>query len=207
MMKTPHRQPTDEERYQEMRMHVSNLTDKLGMPIDPGIFETVVVFNLLGLQTFQSCEGHLAHGCPYPWVMVADNERSKMFNRMWMHVCELEAQAKAAGTREAYDDFLSADVYLRALMVRWEPEETVCEYIIELLDGFYVDQQEQTNPARLVVNRMHPGTYRIEPGFSRTRKELPECYKAYYLARGQEEMHKFTDYLKRQWHDIRVAHS
>lgn len=207
MVDTPHRQQTEEERYQEMSAYISNLTDKLGMPIDSGIFETVVVLNLLGLQTFQSCEGHMDHGCPYPWVMVIDNERSRIFNRMWMHVCELEKHAPAAQTKEAYDSYLSADIYLHVLMVKWEAEDTVFEHITEMLDSFYAGQQEPTNPARLLVKRLHPGTYRIEPGFSRTAKELPECFKASYLERGQEEMRAFTDYLKRRWHDIRTEHT
>jgi len=204
MVDTPHRQQTEEERYQEMSAYVSNLTDKLGMPIDSGIFETVVVFNLLGLQTFQSCEGHMDHGCPYPWVMVIDNERSRIFNRMWMRVCELEKHAKVAQIKEAYDCYLSADIYLRVLMVKWEAEDAVFEHITQMLDGFYASQLEQTNPARLLVKRLHPGTYRIEPGFTWTAKELPECFKASYLERGQEEMQAFTNYLKRCWHDIRA---
>lgn len=49
---------TPEHGYQEMHARVATFTDKLGTPIDPGIFETVVALNLLGLHTLQSCEGH-----------------------------------------------------------------------------------------------------------------------------------------------------
>ncbi len=50
---------------------VGNVRDKLGLPVDAGIRDTVVVLNLLGLPTTQSCGGHVnatGHGLPAPWV-------------------------------------------------------------------------------------------------------------------------------------------
>ncbi len=205
MVQTPSRHDTrtPEQRYQEMHERVSTFTDKLGTPIDPGIFETVVALNLLGLHTFQSCEGHLDHGCPYPWVTIIDDERSRTFNRRWLSVCELEEQAKASGTATAYDSYLSADIQLRALLAKWEAEDLVFGQITELLDAFYAEQEMQTNPARLLMRRLQPGTYRIEPGFSLVGKELPDELKATYLARGRAEMQAFTTFLKRQWQQSR----
>lgn len=48
----------------------SRVTDALGKPIDPEIFETVVIMNILGFQTIQSCGGHLEkkRGLLLPWV-------------------------------------------------------------------------------------------------------------------------------------------
>ncbi len=102
MIFTPSRHITNtpEHRYEEMRAYVFSLTDKQGEPVDPGIFKAVVALNLLGVRTFQSCEGHLDHGCPYPWVTVIDEERSRQFNRRWVQVCELEEQAKSVRTIE-----------------------------------------------------------------------------------------------------------
>lgn len=205
MVQTParHDTRTPEQRYQEMHERVSTFTDKLGTPIDPCIFETVVALNLLGLHIFQSCEGHLDHGCPYPWVTIIDDERSRTFNRMWLSVCELEEQAKASRTATTYDSYLSADIQLRALLARWEAEDPVFGQITELLDAFYAEQEMQTNPVRLLVKRLQPGTYRIEPGFSFMEKELPNDLKMIYLARGQAEMQAFTTSLKKQWQQSR----
>ena len=199
MVQTPSRHDTrtPEQCYQEMHERVATFTDKLGMPIDPGIFETVVALNLLELHTFQSCEGHLDHGCPYPWVTIIDEERSRTFNRTWLSMCVLEEQAKASRTATAYDYYLSADIELRAQLARWEAEDLVFRQITELFDAFYAEQERQTNPPRLLVRRLHPGTYRIEPGFSLVVKELPDDLKATYLARGQAEMQAFTSSLKR----------
>ena len=111
----------------------------------------------------------------------------------------LASVAKASRTATAYDYYLSAEIQLRALLAKWEAEDLVFGQITELLDAFYTEQEMQTNPARLLVKRLHPGTYRIEPGFSLVIKELPDDLKATYLARGQAEMQAFTSYLKRQW--------
>lgn len=54
--------------WNEAAEQFSKVTDKLGKPIDQGIFELVVCLNLLEIPTRQSCEGHLGWGLPYPWV-------------------------------------------------------------------------------------------------------------------------------------------
>ncbi|HZO75528.1 MAG TPA: hypothetical protein VFB60_25210 [Ktedonobacteraceae bacterium] len=91
---------------------VEQFTDKLGLGIDSGIFETVVALNLLRIQTVQSCEGHLDHGYAYPWITVVDAERKRLLTREWSHICALEDQAKTVGTAEAYNQYLSADIRL-----------------------------------------------------------------------------------------------
>src|SRR5690242_14050996 len=49
----------------------AHVTDRLGMPIDPEIFETVVVLNALGMTTTMSCGGHLdERGLLLPWVEI-----------------------------------------------------------------------------------------------------------------------------------------
>ncbi len=201
MVQTPDRYNTltPEQGYQQMCERVATFTDKLGTPIDPGIFETVVALNLVGLHTFQSCEGHLDHGSPYPWVTITDEERSRTFNRQWLSVCELEAQAKASRTATAYESYLCADIRLRTLLAQWEAEDLIFRQIIELLDAFYVEQERPVDPVRLFVKRLRPGTYRIEPGFSQLAKELPDDLKATYLARGQAEMQALACSLKTQW--------
>ena len=190
---------TPEQQYEEMCKRVATFTDKLGATIDDGIFDTVVALNLLGFHTFQSCEGHLDHGYPYPWVTVLDDERTRMFNRLWMSVCELEEQAKVSKTESAYDHYLRADVELRLLTIQWEADDDVYRKIIELLSTFSKSQERHTHSARLFVKRLHPGLYRIEPAFSMAVKKLPDSLTATYLTRGQTEMQNFANFLKKEW--------
>jgi len=50
--------------------HFSRVTDAHGRPIDPEIFETVVVLNALGIPTIMSCGGHIddGRGLLLPWI-------------------------------------------------------------------------------------------------------------------------------------------
>lgn len=60
--------------WKELAEEFSHVTDKIGRPIDEGIFEIVVALNMLGIHTRQSCEGHLDHGFAYPWIaLLASN--------------------------------------------------------------------------------------------------------------------------------------
>ena len=45
-------------------------TDKLGVPIESGIFDTVLYLNSLGFPTTQSCEGHIGQSLVAPWVEI-----------------------------------------------------------------------------------------------------------------------------------------
>ncbi len=54
--------------YKRIKRKLEQTGDKLGRPIDPLVFETVLYFNLLGIETAASCEGHLDHGVAAPWV-------------------------------------------------------------------------------------------------------------------------------------------
>ncbi len=188
---------TNIQRYLEMRERVATFTDKLGTPLDPGIEETVIALNLLGLQTVQSCEGHLDHGCPYPWVTVINREHSRRFTKVWSQVCALEEEAKQTATEQAYDYYLAADSALRLHLSQWKRDDTLFPRLIGLLDTYYAGREE--TPVRLMVLRLHPGLCRIEPGWSHLAKELPESLKARYLERSQTEMQAFTGYLMEQW--------
>lgn len=184
------------QRYQEMCARVAQFKDKLDCEVDGGIFETVVMLNLAGITTFQSCEGHLDHGALYPWVTVIDVEQDRLFNRRWLTVCELEEQAKEANTPEAHDRWLAADTQLRLTVAQYQQNNPFYPQVAHLLDTFY-ERKGTPGPCRLLIERFKsPTLLRIQPGFAEMAKELPEVLKARYLKRGQTEMQQFTAFLK-----------
>src|SRR5689334_15403267 len=61
-------QQAEKEPLSLLRERFAHVTDRLGKGIDPGIFETVVMLNAIGLVTTGSCEGHEQEGSPAPWV-------------------------------------------------------------------------------------------------------------------------------------------
>lgn len=50
------------EQWLKAQQATKQLTDGQGMPIDGGIFDTITVLRLLGINTCMSCEGHLDRG-------------------------------------------------------------------------------------------------------------------------------------------------
>lgn len=62
----------DNKAYQDMAAKIATLADRLGHPIDLGIRHAVIAFNLQGLHTTASCEGHINWGLPYPWIDLED---------------------------------------------------------------------------------------------------------------------------------------
>jgi hypothetical protein len=62
--------PADTDRratWERTGQEVAELTDGLGMHIDPGIRDAVTALRLLGLRTEASCEGHDSWGVGAPW--------------------------------------------------------------------------------------------------------------------------------------------
>jgi hypothetical protein len=182
---------------------LAQLTDALGTPIDPGIFETVVLLNLLGFPTVQSCEGHLDHGTAYPWVTVAEQALQRRYLQQWQQVCQLQEQAHQSGDPAALDRYYRALAELQLAQAQWKQEETLRARLIALLDAFYAQQPCRCPATRLLVQRHHPGLYRIRPVYA--ADPPPEALRASYLERGQEEMRAWTRYLRQCWERQRAA--
>lgn len=53
------------------------IRDKPGQTIDQGILQTVIALNANNIPTLASCEGHLDHGEPFPWVDIGNPEDKK----------------------------------------------------------------------------------------------------------------------------------
>jgi hypothetical protein len=78
-----------QEKWNYITKEIEFIVDKLGEPIDNGIKESVIALNAHNFGTMASCEGHLDHGFPYPWVdigsqIAAENNKVKSrFNKLW----------------------------------------------------------------------------------------------------------------------------
>lgn len=62
-----------------------NLTDEWG-GIDSKMKNAVYILNLLDLPTTGSCEGHIDHGSPAPWIMIQKtdeaNKNEKIYQKL-----------------------------------------------------------------------------------------------------------------------------
>lgn len=179
--------------WEEGCAEVARFADKLGAPIDTGIFDTVVALNLLGMTTYQSCEGHLDHGCPYPWVTLVDAKHEARTLVPWQQLCALKNEAQAVGTLEAHDAYIMARNAFNVQNAPWERDDCLLDRVGVLLDAFYDDRK--ASPIRLVVKRMNPAHTRIEIGCAREIRKMSETLKASYLERSRTEMRAFTVFL------------
>jgi hypothetical protein len=67
--------PTKQEQWDAMAADVDRWIDPTGCTVDDEIKEIVIALNLSGIKTTASCEGHLDHGEPFPWVDIAIDMR------------------------------------------------------------------------------------------------------------------------------------
>src|SRR5438128_2510552 len=66
--------------WQSKLAEVEGIKDALGRGLDNHIKEAVVALNLLGVHTSASCEGHIDHGRPSPWIEIeAPNKPEERF--------------------------------------------------------------------------------------------------------------------------------
>jgi hypothetical protein len=69
---------TQFDKWEAKKHEVMKLTDKLGMPLDDTIVDTVVALQLVGINTNMSCGGHVDRNTAGPYIMFADPVADKM---------------------------------------------------------------------------------------------------------------------------------
>lgn len=178
--------PEQEKQWLQAIQETAHIVDGRGMPIDPGILETVTAMRLLGAHTYMSCEGHMERGFG-PYVACeapnADADRK-----------QLVALRKKNNLPDKDDPEI---VQLSHKMNREERLERL--RILLYLNEFY----ETRNPPHLhrlslenvgflaMVLRCQGGAILVKD----TGVESAG-YRREMLARHQQEMRDFTEFLK-----------
>lgn len=80
MEKIPQENPKilKEKKWEEEKIIVDNITDRLGMHIDDGIKDTVIALRLLGFETTQSHEGKIDR-VAYPYVDISTSRTIEQY--------------------------------------------------------------------------------------------------------------------------------
>lgn len=166
--------------WQEATHEATRFTDRLGRGLDPGIRDTVIALNMLGVSTTQSCEGHLDHGRPYPWVTFDSAEAKALFQ-----------QSGVAFANEQFED-------AHALKHRAEAEQAYDQRkVIEALTAFYATFRQVPQDRMLIVYARYAGTSILEPQGAMCLIGQSHEVQTRKLAEYQAEMHTFTTFLKR----------
>jgi hypothetical protein len=174
-----------ERRWAAIEQTVSRITDGLGMPIDPGIKETVVALMAHGFLTRQSCEGHpdSGHGEPFPWVSV-----TVPFPAEWEPY-----RTWTPRQRKERSEFLRPAVEFEIARLRVYLEE------------FY-SFRLTSDQVRLTVTYMKPGSCRLHSAIAPSTSEEHDARRTdkakwiadhrEVLALASEEMRAFTAFLR-----------
>ncbi|HLZ62234.1 MAG TPA: hypothetical protein VKR06_35255 [Ktedonosporobacter sp.] len=172
--------------WEQAEAFTRRITDGMGSPLDEGIVETVVAFNLLGLRTCQSCEGHLDDGLPYPWVDFETDE----FPTFKQALEDASRKGLSAQEREAKGAQLvriAAALPSRGILYA-RLEELLCTYY----------QQHTTTPEewRLVLQWSSPILFRLMPWCGYEAQDWDAATRTHNLKRAQAEMQAFAAFLK-----------
>lgn len=193
-----------ETRWKEALEQWGRVTDTLGQPIDPGILETVVILNLLSLQTTGSCEGHLESGLAYPWIdlEVSHPQRTEMekqwdaLNEAFLSHCERDSRGLPTKVSAEAVEFLDQcnavgdEIYAE--------QHRMIRRLIGYLDQFYAHHRSAYD-RHLTLFPFHTfDTMRLLSVGGFVSETFSEEEKRLKLPEYQEEMRLFTEFLKQE---------
>ena len=177
--------------WEEAEAFIRRITDGQACPIDEGIIETVVAFNLLELRTCQSCEGHLDSGWPYPWVDFETDE----FPDFKQALEDASREGLSVEEREA------KGAQLVALAATLPSRGVLYARLEELLYTYYERYPTIPEGWRLVLHWSSPILFRLMPFCGYEAQAWSEEMCAANLERTRAEMRAFTAFLKQHWQE------
>lgn len=169
---------SDENRlWLHMVRKVKTLTDGLGMPVDPGIVETVAILRLFGFITTMSCWGHLDRITGGPYVKIVSPEAK-----------ECEHKRKDIGD---FTDPLYKQYELQAREANTKERQK----LYMLLDAFY-DKHTSQNAQHIIVGSRSLSSSDLYCQSADLAYMLDRTTRTALLTSNRQEMWAFTEYLK-----------
>ncbi len=195
--------------WEDMEKKVASWGDALGMGIDPKIKKAVIVLNLLGFETQQSCQGHMDWGLPYPWVSFntitpeiqkLDSELQEVRRLIAQKEGELQKKYPTLSLGEAMRKEESPErnkLYKKTHLLYDKMEELSRSKIAQLKDlitAFYKKHHIDLDNELYIDDKVFP-SYRLHSlggdwQVIRTKDEQMKKLEAY-----QKEMDAFVDFL------------
>ena len=173
-----------------MAPQVDKWGDGLGMPIDSGIKETVIILNLLGVKTSSSCEGHIDRGLPYPWINLDNNKDSRF---VWEKINKVQKQIRElqeSNNKENSQELFAQNRYLFSQLE--QSSQNVITPIYSLLEKFYDQKNIKYDTILQFSFKSFPRMHSL--GVNRQDVRSPD-EKKNKLKEYQDEMNDFTDFL------------
>ncbi len=205
------------EKVQEEHEKTEKIVDALGYGIDDGIKETVTAFNISGLPTSSSCEGHLNRGLLLPWVKVsAPSEPKDRFvvgedtiSRIAKKYDIPEEDVRRANNKNAWielrDELSNKDETKEYIDWR-EKNKKLINRANTFLTDFY-KEHKAIDGIRLVVSENSEGDFHIHSKSEYAVMPISEKVFSSEEKRGhleiqelaRKEMNLFTEFLRKQY--------
>lgn len=150
------------DRWNRWSEYLGRAGDALGLGIEPGIMETVVALNVVGVYTTGSCEGHLIpedyiegeisnedeRGLALPWVSFAPPEEPFFRFREEVALYEKIAQQENIPIAELVRDDRATKLQTEWIETEayqvWDRRKRELDYkVYDLLDDFYGDTRKR----------------------------------------------------------------
>jgi hypothetical protein len=177
--------------WETMSTQLAQATDALGRGIDSGIFETVVILQLLGFTTEQSCEGHMDHGKCAPWVTLISPT-----HEIYDEAAQLYQQGDVSHAKASKEEAYA--LYQQAQQMKNRADALHAQEIQKLLTylhSFYRDRHVAYD-CRLILYSDIPGTSTLESQGASFQIALPLTQQEQKLLEYRQEMRAFTIFLK-----------
>lgn len=178
--------------WKKMTIKVNKITDRLGMPVDKDIKETVIVINLLGFKTSGSCEGHMDHGVAGPWVDIDPKDFIDLSTQIANALSKAEEAEKAKKSDAVVNKLFKN--YHSLISKEVQPVLEEARKFTSYLKEFY--SSHKTSYDRMLIIRTMYRFFRIESLGVFLQDIADPKTKQQKLGGYQEEMNLFTNFLK-----------
>ncbi len=194
-----------QQNWHKLTKYFSSVTDGVGMRIDKGILETVVVLNVLGFNTRMSCQGHSLKRAYYigPWVDI-EIKMTNSIKKLEEKSSQFLKQAKQLETSDPKNrkkiDALYTKSHHYSILVR-KRHLKVIRKLATFLSEFYQNRVVGFE-TRLILDVSLPGWTRLLSQGTVLQDGLKMDEKKKNLQKYQQEMRGFTEFLKKKYFKI-----
>ena len=161
-------------KWEKEKKEVDQFTDSLGEKVDDQIKGAIVAFNVIGLPTVASCEGHTDRGISAPWIEISApnqpverfvNEKEiihKIAEKYGVSVKDVKRAKEYNAYSEAVKEYSKNDETLEYKQWR-ERNQKLKRRTHHVLTEFYKNREVDSN-IRLIVSVGGEGEFRVHNG-------------------------------------------
>ncbi len=208
-----------QKKWKEKEQEINKIKDYFGEEIEKGVKQAVVAFNLNGLPTRQSCEGHIEGGLPFPWIDIASygepEQRFENEKEVFKSIADKYDLSYEEIKRSISPEGKIVDKINKA---HKEAKEKVCENkelkdykewrqknkelenkVKDLINEFYKDRKVSKD-IKIKINIIGPGNIvRVYSGPKNKENRLNKKELKKKLKNRQKEIKDFSYFLKKRF--------